>query len=391
MKIVEKYVCLLTVLLFAVAGCSTGLVGQGSAPLEPNIDGATGVGTGSNIGENIETPVLYPLTVNVVGKGTVNFGSEVFSDSSHPNMTKNYAENATVNLAAAPDAGYEFVSWSGTCLGTGSCTFPMNGEKLVIAAFKPSESPADTGPKTLSIKFAGEGTGNVKNLLYGINCSANCLYTPDTAVTSVALAAKANPDSAFEGWSGASCAGFELCNASLMADNPEVIANFGLAKQLTGQYDEGSEVGQVQVTARTFAGVLPQVTYTPSPYFNGDFPKDAEMTLVARPGSGAYFASWTSGPCAATPEKSTNATCIFTLSDNTSVKFVFKKTISGFEPKPAAGVNLQAQPGGASVSTGGADLTKQINPDELNRLNKVPPRLLPEELKNTEPAFSPTR
>jgi hypothetical protein len=76
----------------------------------------------------------YPLTVTVVGAGTVTSspaGIDCGSDCSEI-----YTHGTTVTLTAAPTGTSTFVGWSGACGGTSlTCTLTMDAAKNVTATF----------------------------------------------------------------------------------------------------------------------------------------------------------------------------------------------------------------------------------------------------------------
>ncbi|QNF35153.1 glycoside hydrolase family 88 protein [Adhaeribacter swui] len=68
----------------------------------------------------------YALQINISGKGTV---------TKTPDKTT-YAEGTIVQLKAIPDAGYQFVEWTGNVSGSNAtATITMNGNKTVNAQF----------------------------------------------------------------------------------------------------------------------------------------------------------------------------------------------------------------------------------------------------------------
>ena len=72
-----------------------------------------------------ETPVpQFTLTVvaSPIAGGTVTGGGT-------------YQSGRTVTVAANPDPGFIFASWSGACTGTGACAINMDADKTVTANF----------------------------------------------------------------------------------------------------------------------------------------------------------------------------------------------------------------------------------------------------------------
>ena len=75
----------------------------------------------------VGTPVLYPLTVSVVGSGTV---------AKNPDQPT-YEAGTSVTLTATPDPGYHFQQWSGDLTGnTNPATIVMSAARTVTATFE---------------------------------------------------------------------------------------------------------------------------------------------------------------------------------------------------------------------------------------------------------------
>lgn len=82
-------------------------------------------------------PTPYTLSVVVQGSGTVTSlpaGIDCGNDCSG-----SFNNNTAVTLSAAPDSGYVFSNWSGSCTGSGSCVVIMTGNKTVTALFSIAE------------------------------------------------------------------------------------------------------------------------------------------------------------------------------------------------------------------------------------------------------------
>jgi len=79
-------------------------------------------------------PVTGQLSVSVVGKGAVTSlpaGIDCGTDCGEA-----YSDGVSVSLTTVPEAGWNFVRWSGACSGNGNCTITMNGSVSVKAVFK---------------------------------------------------------------------------------------------------------------------------------------------------------------------------------------------------------------------------------------------------------------
>lgn len=77
--------------------------------------------------------ITHPLTVTVVGSGTVTSSPAGISCGS--DCVEDYVENTPVTLTATPAAGSTFGGWSDGCSGTGSCATTVSTAVSVTATF----------------------------------------------------------------------------------------------------------------------------------------------------------------------------------------------------------------------------------------------------------------
>ncbi len=169
---------------------------------------------------------VYTLTVTKTGSGSgtvVNFVLHGFGPINCGSIcSAELLSGRTINLVATAAAGDSFVGWGGACSGTGACLVTMTSDLSVTAEF-------DVKP-TLTVQFAGGGTGTVKTSDGSLSCTntdATCSaqYAPGTVVS---LTAQATSASGFTSWSGA-CTGTDpaQCSITLNAD-ATVTATFTL-------------------------------------------------------------------------------------------------------------------------------------------------------------------
>ncbi|MCX5697886.1 MAG: InlB B-repeat-containing protein [Candidatus Omnitrophica bacterium] len=124
------------------------------------------------------------LTAEFAKGGTVTVTSPYGSVSKTPNQSL-YAPNTAVALRAAPNAGYCFVSWSGSLSSTSNpVTVIANGDKAITANYAPIVY-------TLSVTTNGNGSVSKSPSQTG--------YAYNTAVV---LKALPNTGSKFVSWSG---------------------------------------------------------------------------------------------------------------------------------------------------------------------------------------------
>ncbi len=166
------------------------------------------------------------LHVGMVGSGN---GSVVVSDDPPGTVCATAAgiwypcdvevdAGTTVELVARPDPGYVFAGWQGDCTGTGPCVVLMDQERHVSVEF--------VGPYSLVVNVAAVegGLGRVTVAPVPANgappscdvspspTSCTFTYAPGTIVR---LAAEAQADSTFLGWTDSSCTGTGPCDVTV--------------------------------------------------------------------------------------------------------------------------------------------------------------------------------
>jgi len=94
--------------------------------------------SGGSVTSSAGFSVLATLTVNLAGTGsgtvTATDGISLSCASPSTSCTGSAPYGTSVTLAATPSLGSTFGGWSGACTGT-PCTFPLNGDRAVTAAF----------------------------------------------------------------------------------------------------------------------------------------------------------------------------------------------------------------------------------------------------------------
>jgi anti-sigma28 factor (negative regulator of flagellin synthesis) len=104
----------------------------------------------------------YPLTVTVVGVGTVTSNPPGFDCGS--DCSEIYDHGTIVTLTAIPTGTSSFAGWSGDCTGTDlTCTIFMNSNKIVTATFGLKQGKKVQTPSLLPL--AANTIATAKNLL----------------------------------------------------------------------------------------------------------------------------------------------------------------------------------------------------------------------------------
>ncbi len=171
--------------------------------------------------------------------------------------THTYEEGEEAVVKALPEAGYEFVEWTGDHEGTEEeITITMDGDKQIIAHFQEEE----TEGYVLRVNTQGEGEVNID--------PDQEEYEEGTEVT---LTANPADDWEFVEWSG-DADGTEDTTTVVMDDHKDVTAHFEEDVEyygLTVNIDGEGEVNIVPDQEEYEEGT--EVTLTAEPYFDWEF------------------------------------------------------------------------------------------------------------------------
>jgi hypothetical protein len=215
----------------------------------------------------------YDLTIVV---DPAEGGTTTPASGVHP-----YLEGTQVVVIADPAAGYEFISWSGACSGSGACSVTMDADKTVTANFA-----AITYDLTVNVDPAEGGT-----TIPAVGAHTYEIGSP------VSVTAEAAEHYLFVEWTG-DCTGTGACN--LVMDS---------AKEVTAVF----ELEEFDLTV----GVDPAGTGTTSPAIGThSYPYGSEVSVIPTPEEGYEFAYWTgdcsgTGACQVTVDGETNVVAHF--------------------------------------------------------------------------------
>jgi uncharacterized repeat protein (TIGR02543 family) len=272
---------------------------------------------------------LFTLTVTTVGGGVVS-----------GNTQSNYFRGTTANLSAAPDPGWEFLSWSGDASGTSSnISLVMDTNKTVTAQFVRNRF-------TLTVTTVGGGAvaGNTQtNYLRG---------------TTVNLSAEPAPGWYFQSWSGD--AGGTSRTASVVMDwDKSVVARFAPLTLLVMTAGGGT------------------ITVNPA----SNYVQDSAAELTAQPQSGWTFLNWmgdasgTNLQASVTMDRPKEVQAVFGTACNTTVAgqgVVVRDFGTGLVPFGAV-VRLTAIPQpGYYLGLWGNAASSQVNPLDFTVTNATP-------------------
>jgi hypothetical protein len=166
----------------------------------------------------------------------------------------------------------------------------------------------------LTATKAGAGSGTITSSPTGLDCGSICAFS-FTQGTTVTLAAAADANSAFAGWSGGGCSGTGTCTVTLNADTT-VTASFVPLRTLTvGRSGNGSGT----VTSSP-AGISCGTSCS------AQFADGTSVSLTATAASGSRFTGW-AGDCSGT------GACAVAMTAAHSVAAGFAKVITCKVPK----------------------------------------------------------
>jgi hypothetical protein len=175
----------------------------------------------ANFAELPPEPVTLKITPPTSGGGKVVVAGDIDCGS---DCSKEYVKGSEVKISANAEEGYQFVSWTGACLGTtnSECVLKMDTTQGVGVNF---EKVAELVTLTVSAPASNEGRVVSTNPDGNINCGEsveNCSgqYDKDDSIT---LAARAEKGFKFDSWGGA-CADVKVGICTLAMDGSKEIS-----------------------------------------------------------------------------------------------------------------------------------------------------------------------
>ena len=163
------------------------------------------------------TKLRYAVTVGTTGTGKGAVVSTPAGIDCGSTCTSSYDWGTTITLTPQPATGSKFVTWTGSCSGSGGCTVTLAAAMNVTAVFELDSFP-------LNVTKTGTGHGNVTSAPQGIACGDRCTSSFLFGAP-VALTASAATGSFFAGWDGA-CSGTSTCTTTIGAAATAVTARF---------------------------------------------------------------------------------------------------------------------------------------------------------------------
>ncbi len=276
----------------------------------------------------------FPLSVAKVGPGNGTVTSTPEAIDCGATCSAGFDQGSTVTLSSKSGVNTEPVQWSGcdTVNGENKCLVTMSGARSVTATYK-----AEPGfpVYTVSVIKGGTGSGTVTSSVGPIDCGGTC-STEVVSKTKVTLVAIPAPGSAFDHWSGGTCAKSAPCEKTINSSRTVKAVFNAVGNRTLTIAIAGTGTGTVKSKA---AGIQCTASCSPS------IVAGTKVTLIAAPGSGSTFSGW-SGAC------SGPGSCKVLMSEAHSVTATFAK------PKTTPSITGAAVVAGKAKVKGGKAFVK---------------------------------
>ncbi len=287
----------------------------------------------------IAKPLPGAGTVTVTALGTVSL---VSCGDQQGTCTYNEPAGAPITLKATPAAGNVFTAWGVPCVGSTNptCQFTLSGSWSAGVSVTAKFTPTPT-TYTLTVNRGGVGWGSA-NVINGqgvagggflLGCPNELSSYPCTvtlpANSALTITAAPASGSVFGGWQG--CVDQDpkrafttgICYLTLTG-NATVTATYNspVPMSILNVVKLGPGQGKIVVSASTSSSPAASICDVGLTACNYAYPTGTHITFTATPGPNSASVIW-GYPCAG----STQSTCSFTLSGNSTVAAKFTTTI----------------------------------------------------------------
>lgn len=163
------------------------------------------------VGADLATATIASVIAIPGAGGSIADVSGRLACAASTTCTELFSPNDPLELIAAPDPGFTFVSWGGACTGSApTCSLAAVGEQTVTATFS----------YRLRVHVGGTGAGVVMSSPVGITCPGTCsaTFAPGAGVT---LTAAPDPWSDLA-WSG-DCTGSDPNGCAVTMDQARTV------------------------------------------------------------------------------------------------------------------------------------------------------------------------
>jgi uncharacterized repeat protein (TIGR02543 family) len=230
----------------------------------------------------------YRLTVTRPTGGTVTGGTGISCGTGGTACSETYSTSTAVTLTAAPDSGYTFTGWGGSCSGsTASTSVTVDGARTCTAAF------IVTPAYQLTVTTPTGGTVTGGGISCGTGGTGTCSVTYGSATT-VTLTASPDANRTFTSWGG-SCSGTGLSTTVTVDSVKTCTATFTAGLPTGPPYSmtispvpTGGTVAGAGLSCGASGAVCSYTAPASMPY-----------GMLATPASGYTFTGWT-GNCSGT-------------------------------------------------------------------------------------------
>lgn len=165
------------------------------------------------------TFVMQAYTLQVGVQGAQGFSNLVMSMpggiACPGSCVASFPAGQLVTLDAVPVPGWQFVGWSGPCVGTGACTISMSSSQGVTAMYAPVLQPV-----TIAIASPDNAADVIVSNSGGLACSGGQCSGSLLFGTFVTLTAVAAPSDRFVSWPDGPCAGSQSPTCSFQVNGP---------------------------------------------------------------------------------------------------------------------------------------------------------------------------
>jgi hypothetical protein len=255
----------------------------------------------------------FTLNVGKVGSGGGTVTSNPVGINCGFSCSANYSAGTLVTLSAAANGTSTFAGWAGDA----DCTdgqVTMNVNVNCTAQF---DSQGVT-TYTLTVTFAGTGSGTVTSSPPGISCNSTCSASFSSGTT-VTLTESPGGSSTFSSWSGGSgngnCTGSASTCIVTLSQNSGITATFNANNTFVLSYlKKGAGTGTVYFNP---AGSVDNCAGN----CNITYAAGTVVTVFASAGSGSVFAGWGTD-CSGT------GNCVVTMSANHAIQATFNVAAS---------------------------------------------------------------
>jgi hypothetical protein len=257
----------------------------------------------------------FPLSVTKVGPGNGIVKSTPAGIECGNVCSAGFDKGSTAILTSVSGIGSEAVAWLGCDKvdGENHCEVTMSAARAVTATYK---AQAGVPVYSVSVEKIGTGQGTVTSSVGPIDCGSVC-STEVVSKTKLTLIATAAEGSAFDHWSGGSCAGSGPCEKTINSTRTVHAVFVAVGKRTLTVSKAGNGAGTVVSKP---AGIDCGATCS------AELPATTKLTLSATAASGSTFSGF-SGACTGAK------TCKVAMNEARNVTATFAKA-----PTPAPGI-----------------------------------------------------